>query len=48
MSNLIKLPSNESILKKKVYINGRQFDSNDKLWNAILDAMQSVSDEEIQ
>ena len=37
-----------SILKRRVYYQGRQFNSKIDLWNAIQDASKSVTTEEIQ
>jgi transposase len=36
-----------SILKQKVYENGRQFSSKDQLWKAILDAKEEIEPEQV-
>ena len=36
-----------SIIKRKVYANGKQFSSKDELWNVIKDAAKEISADEI-
>lgn len=37
-----------SFIKRKLYLDGKQYVSNDELWNGILVAAQAISESEIK